>query len=348
MNYYDILEVSENSSYEVISGAYKALTKKYHPDVSVDTFANEKMKQINLAYEVLSDPAKRADYDKRIHINQNIKPKDSNNYYSSYSNSNNNTYDKDAQKAEQKQAEDRKKREQAKKREEEKARKETEEHLNYKRDAERKASKLRAEARNKRRRRILIRRSILVIFIFLLLIYHYCNLKSHNNVATFASPIPKTNNTTPKTTSPTSVLKNDTNTNSDHKSNLDYIAYDDNPTDSVFYFYKIEPIDDEKHYRYEISIDKDKNVIDVSVAYYYNEWHALDGGRITKIIICIDAPVEWDDEKTKGYSDLSKGKYGGQDYQISFLFTESQLIVNQIKGDNSLYLTGTYRGAIPK
>ena len=66
MNYYEILEVSEKSSGEVIAGAYRALTKKYHPDVSSDAASIEKMKTINLAYEVLSDPRKRAEYDRTL------------------------------------------------------------------------------------------------------------------------------------------------------------------------------------------------------------------------------------------------------------------------------------------
>lgn len=65
MTYYEILEISENASETVIHMAYKALAKKYHPDMySGDTeFAEEKMKELNIAYEVLSDADKRAQYD---------------------------------------------------------------------------------------------------------------------------------------------------------------------------------------------------------------------------------------------------------------------------------------------
>lgn len=68
MNYYDILEVSHTASPEVIQNAYKTLAKKYHPDVFQGDkfFAEEQMKQINEAYEVLSDPQKRMEYDRRI------------------------------------------------------------------------------------------------------------------------------------------------------------------------------------------------------------------------------------------------------------------------------------------
>ena len=52
MNYYEILQVSENASEEVIRMAYKALAKKYHPDVfdGDSKIAEQKMKEINEAY----------------------------------------------------------------------------------------------------------------------------------------------------------------------------------------------------------------------------------------------------------------------------------------------------------
>ena len=57
MTYYEVLEVSENASEEVIRMAYKALCRKYHPDVykGDEKFANEMMSLINEAYNVLSD-----------------------------------------------------------------------------------------------------------------------------------------------------------------------------------------------------------------------------------------------------------------------------------------------------
>ena len=65
MTYYEILEISEKASQEVIRMAYKALCKKYHPDVyqGDKRFAEEKMKQINEAYETLSDETKKRQYD---------------------------------------------------------------------------------------------------------------------------------------------------------------------------------------------------------------------------------------------------------------------------------------------
>lgn len=65
MNYYEILEVSTNASKEVIKNAYRALIKKYHPDSYTGNkiYAENKLKEINEAYEVLSDDNKRLLYD---------------------------------------------------------------------------------------------------------------------------------------------------------------------------------------------------------------------------------------------------------------------------------------------
>jgi membrane protease YdiL (CAAX protease family) len=62
-NYYKILQVDPNAEPEVISGAYKRLAAKYHPDINKQEDASEKMRRINEAYEVLSDPIKRKEYD---------------------------------------------------------------------------------------------------------------------------------------------------------------------------------------------------------------------------------------------------------------------------------------------
>lgn len=68
MNYYEILEVSPNASQEIIKIAYKNLAKKYHPDTSNQENAAEIMQRINEAYEVLSNPAKREEYDESLNI----------------------------------------------------------------------------------------------------------------------------------------------------------------------------------------------------------------------------------------------------------------------------------------
>ena len=62
-NYYDILGVSENASESDIKSAFLKLSKKYHPDVNNEAGAEEKFKEINEAYSVLSDKEKRQMYD---------------------------------------------------------------------------------------------------------------------------------------------------------------------------------------------------------------------------------------------------------------------------------------------
>ena len=65
-DYYEILGVPRNASQEEIKRAYKKLIKKWHPDLNPDNReeAERKFKEIQEAYEVLSDPEKRAMYDK--------------------------------------------------------------------------------------------------------------------------------------------------------------------------------------------------------------------------------------------------------------------------------------------
>ena len=60
-DYYKILQVAPDASPEVIQMAYKALAKKYHPDLNPgqEEAAQEKMKDVNEAYEILSDKDKR-------------------------------------------------------------------------------------------------------------------------------------------------------------------------------------------------------------------------------------------------------------------------------------------------
>lgn len=61
---YDTLGVSENASAEEIKKAYRKLARKYHPDINKEESAQEKFKEINAAYEVLSDPEKKQQYDR--------------------------------------------------------------------------------------------------------------------------------------------------------------------------------------------------------------------------------------------------------------------------------------------
>ena len=120
-NLYDILEVSSKASKEIIEKAYKVLVKKYHPDLQQTDEgkkdAEEKIKQINEAYEILGNEEKRATYDAELEQKrseeeqrENAQNENQNNYYAqerniyqnntnnkSYNieNENNNTYNQE-------------------------------------------------------------------------------------------------------------------------------------------------------------------------------------------------------------------------------------------------------------
>lgn len=66
-DYYEVLGISKTASDDEIKKAYRSLAKKYHPDVNKEAGAEEKFKEINEANEVLSDPQKRANYDRFGH-----------------------------------------------------------------------------------------------------------------------------------------------------------------------------------------------------------------------------------------------------------------------------------------
>lgn len=66
-DYYQILGIARNASEEEIKKAYRKLVMKYHPDRNPDPRATEKMKEINEAFAVLSDPIKRQKYDRYGH-----------------------------------------------------------------------------------------------------------------------------------------------------------------------------------------------------------------------------------------------------------------------------------------
>ena len=62
-NYYEILQIQKNTSQAEIKNQYRCLAKKWHPDREKSPDAERKMMQINMAYEVLSNPKRRKMYD---------------------------------------------------------------------------------------------------------------------------------------------------------------------------------------------------------------------------------------------------------------------------------------------
>ena len=72
-DYYSILQINKNASPEIIEKAYKTLAKKYHPDLQQTAEAKKEseeiLKDINEAYEVLSNKDKKQEYDKLLQIN---------------------------------------------------------------------------------------------------------------------------------------------------------------------------------------------------------------------------------------------------------------------------------------
>src|SRR3972149_5488288 len=66
-DYYEVLEVGRSASPEELRRAYRRLAKQYHPDVNKDDSSEERFKEINEAYAVLSDEERRASYDRFGH-----------------------------------------------------------------------------------------------------------------------------------------------------------------------------------------------------------------------------------------------------------------------------------------
>jgi curved DNA-binding protein CbpA len=67
---YDVLNVAPEAEPVVVEAAYKALIKKYHPDQAVEAPVSKDATEINEAFAILKDPAKRADYDHRLWTKQ--------------------------------------------------------------------------------------------------------------------------------------------------------------------------------------------------------------------------------------------------------------------------------------
>jgi len=63
---YDILQLAHHAEPEVVEAAYRRLARKYHPDTNSSANATAHMQEINWAYEILKDPAKRASYDRGV------------------------------------------------------------------------------------------------------------------------------------------------------------------------------------------------------------------------------------------------------------------------------------------
>lgn len=81
-NYYEILGVSRDATVEQIKKAYRKLARKYHPDISKEADAEERMQELNIAYDVLSNDEKKAEYDFELDHPQNSQGRDAHQYYS--------------------------------------------------------------------------------------------------------------------------------------------------------------------------------------------------------------------------------------------------------------------------
>jgi curved DNA-binding protein len=67
INYYEILGVASNATPEEIKQSFRRLARRYHPDLNQgDKQAEEKFKQINEAYDILSDEMKRRQYNSQF------------------------------------------------------------------------------------------------------------------------------------------------------------------------------------------------------------------------------------------------------------------------------------------
>ncbi len=89
---YKTLEVDRNASIDVIEKAYKVLAKKYHPDLQSTQeskkVAEEKIKKINEAYEILKDNEKRKKYDLELEQEEKRNTVNNTNHNSDYTNTN--------------------------------------------------------------------------------------------------------------------------------------------------------------------------------------------------------------------------------------------------------------------
>ena len=94
IDFYTILGISQYAKYSEIKVAYRRLALKYHPDRNSSPFAEDAIKRINAAFEILSDKDKRRQYDKAAVFNSISQNKEKNQTqpYSSYTYDNNSVY----------------------------------------------------------------------------------------------------------------------------------------------------------------------------------------------------------------------------------------------------------------
>lgn len=91
------MQVSEHANYREIRSAFRRLAKKYHPDLNNSAHAEEMIKKINAAFEVLSDKEKRREYDSMCLNDNNRLPKQKEENHNEYENNKsqiNNAYGK--------------------------------------------------------------------------------------------------------------------------------------------------------------------------------------------------------------------------------------------------------------
>ena len=73
-SYYELLQVQPTADVEVIRAAYRSLARRYHPDQNPSPSAEATTKRLNEAWEVLSDPERRAEYDRTFAAGSTSRP----------------------------------------------------------------------------------------------------------------------------------------------------------------------------------------------------------------------------------------------------------------------------------